>query len=104
MDSFYADYFSRPKPKPLSPAEQWKRHTDYLRGLATSEWGTALKEKFHLQEIDEAESAWAEVLKKIDDPELRNELDMAAGKISQAYEILGFCAGNFSQDSRAQAL
>jgi hypothetical protein len=53
--------------------------------------------------VEEAEKTFKEALRQISDPELRNTLDMATGKISYAYEILGFCAGHFAQDSRSRA-
>ena len=103
MDNFYKEWFSRPRPKPLSPEELWKRDTDYLRSLATSDFGEYCKNRFDIPEIEEAEAVFKEALQEITDPELRNKVDMAAGKISRAYEILGFCAGHFSQDSRSRA-
>ena len=50
----------------------------------------------------EAEQAFKAALAEVSDPETRNLIDMAVGKISRAYQILGFCAGHFSQDSRAR--
>lgn len=101
--NFYGDWFNRQRPKPPTQQELWQRETDRLRGLATSNFGEYCKERFDIPEVEEAEAAFSEVLRKITDPELRNEIDMAAGRISYAYEILGFCAGHFSQDSRSRA-
>lgn len=101
--NFYADYFGREKPKRLTPEELWERDTQQLRSMATSEFGDYCKGRFNVPEVEEAEKVFKAVLQKIADPELRNEIDMAAGKISYAYEILGFCAGHFSQDSRSRA-
>ncbi len=103
-NDFYAEWFSRPRPQPLSPQEIWDRNTNDMRRMAQSPFGIELAEKFQIPEVDEAEAAFKAVVCKISDPELKNEIDMAAGKISQAYQILGFCAGRFSQDSRASLI
>jgi hypothetical protein len=42
-------------------------------------------------EVDEAAQAFKEALDGVSDPETRNLIDMAVGKISRAYQILGFC-------------
>lgn len=102
-DNFYAQWFSRTQPRRLTPEELWQRDTDQLRRMATSEFGEFCKERFNIPEVAEAEEAFKAALQEITDPELRNKIDMAAGKISYAYEILGFCAGHFSQDSRSRA-
>lgn len=101
--NFYAGYFGRTQQKPLSPEELWERDTQQLRSMATSEFGEYCKNRFKVPEVEEAEKAFKDALQEIDDPELRNKIDMAAGKISYAYEILGFCAGHYSQDSRSMA-
>ena len=85
-DNFYAQWFSRTQPRRLTPEELWQRDTDQLRSMATSEFGEFCKERFNIPEVTEAEKIFK-----------------AAGKISYAYEILGFCAGHFSQDSRSRA-
>lgn len=102
-ENFYSKWFSRTQPRPLTPEELWQRDTDQLRCLATSEFGEYCKNRFNVPEVTEAEEVFNTVLQKITDPELQNEIDMAAGKIAWAYEILGFCAGHFSQDSRSRA-
>lgn len=101
-NDFYARWFSRTVPKPPSQKELWERHTSYLRNLATSPFAEELVQKFEVPEVDEAEAAFKEAIQNISDPELRNAVDMAAGKLTSAYQILGFCAGHFSTDSRAR--
>lgn len=101
-NDFYARWFSRTQPKPPSQKELWERHTNYLRSLATSPFAEELVQKFEVPEVDEAEAAFKEAIQNISDPELRNAVDMAAGKLTNAYQILGFCAGHFSTDSRAR--
>lgn len=100
-DDFYARWFSRKVPPQPSKQELWNRHTNWLRTLATSPMAAELVERFDVPEVDEAEQNFKKALEQIADPEIRNAVDMAAGKISTAYQILGFCVGHFSQDSRA---
>lgn len=101
-DDFYARWCSRMQPPQPTPQERWERHTAYLRNLATSPRAEELVEKFDVPEVTEAEEAFKAALAEVTDPETRNKIDMAAGMISSAYQILGFCAGHFSQDSRAR--
>ena len=100
--NFYADWFSRTQPPRLTPEQIWERETAQLRNFATSETAQQLIERFDVPEVEEAEEQFKRALQDIADPETRNKLDMAAGMISRAYQILGFCAGHFSQDSRAR--
>lgn len=100
-DNFYARWFNRTQPPRRSPEEAWRRQTDFLRQLASSPMADDLVQRFDVPEVDAAEEQFKTALREIADPELRNKLDMAAGKISSAYQILGFCAGRFSTDSRA---
>lgn len=91
------------RPNHLTAEEKWERETTQLRALATSQFGEYCKNRFNVPEVEEAEKTFKDSLRQISDPELRNTLDMATGKISYAYEILGFCAGHFAQDSRSRA-
>ena len=76
------------------------RETKYLRYLATSPMAEELVEQFNVPEVEEAEQLFKSALQEIGDLETRNNLDMAAGKISRAYQILGFCAGYSLQGIR----
>ena len=98
-DDFYSRWFSRTQPPAPTPQQLWERETARLRNFATSETAQQLVERFDVPEVDEAFKA---ALAEVPDPETRNLIDMAVGKISRAYQILGFCAGHFSQDSRAR--
>lgn len=100
-NDFYARFFRRTFAPPPTPEETWARHTSYLRNLATSPMGVECAERFTVPEVEEAEDDFKQALVGISDPELRSAVDLAAGKISRAYQILGFCAGHFSQDPRA---
>mgnify|MGYP001036201843 CR=1 FL=1 len=103
MDNFHARWFGRTQPPPPAPEQLWQQNTEFLRNMATSEWGEALADRFkNIPEVEEAEKQFAGVLQSITDPEIRFAVDAAAGRISSAYQVLGFCAGRFSQDSRAQ--
>lgn len=103
-DNFYSAWFSMSQLKPISPEDSWKRNTEFLRNMAQGDWATSLAERFDVPEVTEAEAQFKSALQEISDPEVRDAIDMAAGKISRAYQILGFCAGRFSTDSRAQFL
>ena len=100
-NDFYARWFRRTTPPPPTPEEAWARQTSYLRNLATSPMGVECAERFTVPEVEEAEAEFKQALAGISDPELRSAVDLAAGKISRAYQILGFCAGHFSRDPRA---
>lgn len=101
-DNFYAEWFSRTQPPRPTPEQMWERETAQLRNFATSETAQQLIERFDVPEVEEAEELFKKALQEIADPDTRNRIDMAAGQISRAYQILGFCAGRFSQDSRAR--
>lgn len=98
--NFYSDFFSRTT-RVFTPEELWAKHTRFVHNLATSPRAEKLAEKFEVPEVAAAEEAFSQALAQVSDPEARHTLDLAAGKISRAYQILGFCAGHFSQDSRA---
>lgn len=103
-ESFYKEWFNRTTPPVKSEQEKWKDHTNYLCNLAMSQFGTALAERFDVPAVAEAEAEFEKTLMLIDDPDIRDAVDTAAGKISSAYQTLGFCAGHFSQDSRARMI
>lgn len=102
---FYKDWFSRERTiTPPTPKERWAREMNYMRNLAESPFAQKLVDKMDVPEITEAEDAFKAALLQVDDPELRNAIDMAAGRISRAYQILGFCVGHYSQTSGARAI
>lgn len=102
---FYKDWFSRERTiTPLTEKERWAREMNYMRNLAESPFAQKLVDKMDVPEITEAEDAFKAALLQVDDPELRNAIDMAAGRISRAYQILGFCVGHYSQTSGARAI
>lgn len=98
---FCSQWFNQTQPKLRTPEELWQDETEQLRCLATSPFAEQLVERFDVPEVDAAEEAFKKAIEQIVDPEIKNAIDMAAGKISRAYQILGFCAGRFSKDSRA---
>lgn len=102
---FYKDWFSRERTiTPPTAKERWARQMNYMRNLAESPFAQKLVDKMDVPEITEAEDAFKAALLQVDDPELRNAIDMAAGRISRAYQLLGFCVGHYSQTSEARAI
>lgn len=101
---FYGQWFNRTQSKRRTPEELWQEETEQLRCLATSPFAEQLVERFEVPEVGAAEEAFKAAIEKIADSEIRNVINMAAGKFSRAYLILGFCAGRFSKDSMAQIL
>lgn len=99
--NFYSDWFNRTTIIPPTPKERRERKMDYLRNLASLPLTKELVERFELPEIQEAEDAFEQALAGITDPEARDKLDMAAGRISTAYQLLGFCVGHTAQSSEA---
>ena len=102
MDDFHAKWFNRKATiTPPTPEERRQRKMDYLRNLASSPLAEELVERFELPEIREAEDAFKQALAEVSDQEARDRLDTAAGRISAAYQLLGFCVGHTSQSSEA---
>lgn len=99
---FYAGWFDRSTTiTPPTTKERQRRKMDYLRNLAASPLAEELVERIELPEIQEAEDAFKQALAEITDPEARDRLDTAAGRISAAYQLLGFCVGHTAQSSEA---
>lgn len=101
--NFYEEWFRGKTVRPVTAQEAWRRKTDQLRSLATSDFAQEIVERFKVPEVEEAETLLKEAMAELDQ-ETRLKIDAAVGKVSLAYQILGFCAGHFSQDSRARAL
>ena len=99
---FHARWFSRSATiTPPTPEERRQRKMDYLRSLSSSPFAQELVARIDLPEIQEAEDAFKQALAEITDPEARDRLDTAAGRISAAYQLLGFCVGHTAQSSEA---
>ena len=100
--NFHAKWFGR-SATITSPTreERQQRKMDYLRNLASSPLAQELVERIDLPEIQAAEDAFKQALAEITDPEARDRLDTAAGRISAAYQLLGFCVGHTAQSSEA---
>lgn len=64
-----------------------------LFGVANCRRAVEIIEGIKLPQITAAEQYWAKVLKEIEDPDLRDRVDMAAGKLAWTYQGLGFCGG-----------
>ena len=52
-----------------------------------------LENRIKINEVAEADKEWEELLKQIPDSELRQRVDLAAGRIAFAYSKLGFMNG-----------
>lgn len=100
--NFRAKWFDRSATiTPPTPEQRQQRKMDYLRNLSSSPLAQELAERIDLPEIQEAEDAFKQALTEITDPEARDRLDTAAGKMSAAYQLLGFCVGHTAQSSEA---
>ena len=70
-----------------------EREQAYLLNLFESPYAKELKERIALQDIANAENEASQLLKGIEDTELKFNADTAIGKIAAAYEKLGFLCG-----------
>lgn len=61
--------------------------------LADSPYAEKIKNRLNVSSVDKAESEFSEVIKLISDADLRERIDAAVGRISFAYEKLGFVQG-----------
>ncbi|MBQ8331165.1 MAG: hypothetical protein IJX94_01530 [Clostridia bacterium] len=64
--------------------------------IADSPQAETIKDQIDISSLDEAETEFADLLKQIPDADLRHKFDMAVGRISFAYERLGFVQGYIS--------
>ena len=85
----------------VAPEERRQRQMDYLRNLASSPRAEKLVEHLELPEIQAAEDVFKQALAEVSDQEARDRLDTAAGRISAAYQLLGFCVGHTTQSNEA---
>ena len=61
--------------------------------LSECDHAEELENSIKLNEVEEADKEWEELLKQIPDSELRQLVDLAAGRIAFAYSKLGFLNG-----------
>ena len=61
--------------------------------ISDSRYVDEIKSHVDLSSVEKAENEYSELLKLIQDADLREKLDLAAGRISYAYEKLGFVEG-----------
>lgn len=69
--------------------------------LSDSPHAEEVKTRVSISDTDTAEDEFSELLKLITDADLRERLDQAAGRISYAYEKLGFVEGYISERTLA---
>ncbi len=70
-----------------------ERDMSFMINLSDSPLAKDTKEAIELSDVDEAEKKAAEILRLIEDEELRGRVDQVMGIIAGAYEKLGFCTG-----------
>lgn len=78
-----------------------KSNYKYAYCLSDSPHAEDVKKQVGIKDTDEVEEQFTELLKRVEDPELREQLDTAAGRISYAYEKLGFVVGFIAERSLA---
>lgn len=78
-----------------------KSNYKYAYCLADSPHGEDVKKQVSITDTSEVEEQFSELLKLVSDPDLRERLDTAAGRISYAYEKLGFVEGFIAERSLA---
>lgn len=69
--------------------------------LSDSPHAEEVKTRVSISDTDTAENEFSELLKLIPDADLRERLDQAAGRISYAYEKLGFVEGYIAERALA---
>lgn len=70
-----------------------KTHENTAYAIADSPQADCVKKLTQIPETAVAENELSELLKLIPDAELREQIDTAVGRISYAYEKLGFVEG-----------
>lgn len=81
--------------------ENWEKYNKDMCELADTQEAIDLAERFNVPKVAEAEAAFKKAIAGITDPEVMFAVDDAAGRIAYAYQMLGFCAGSFSQTCSA---
>ncbi len=99
VDYYERDLERRGFAQTLEAYRRNKWDVPHERISAVSEFGTKCIERYNFPELHEVEDEFAAALKEISDPELRNKLDMAAGRIAYAYQTLGFCGGWYGRNT-----
>lgn len=69
--------------------------------MADSARAEEIKSLVNIEHTENVESEFSELLKLISDADLREKIDLAVGRISYAYERLGFVEGFITKRSIA---
>ncbi len=69
--------------------------------LSDSLHAEEVKNRVSIADTDTAEDEFSELLKLVQDAELRERIDQAAGRISYVYEKLGFVEGYIAERALA---
>lgn len=99
VDYYERDLERRGLTRTLEAYRREKWDVPHERISAVSEFGTGCIERYDFPELHEIEDEFAAVLKEVSDPELRDKLDMMAGRIAYAYQTLGFCGGWYGRNA-----
>lgn len=78
-----------------------ERSLKEANALSDSPHAEEVKKRVSIKETETAEQEFSEVLKQITDPELRERIDSAAGRIAFSYEKLGFIEGYIAEKAYA---
>lgn len=74
-----------------------KMNKEQAYALSDSPHAEEVKTRVSIADTDTAEDEFSKLLKLIPDADLRERLDQAAGRISYAYEKLGFVEGYIAE-------
>ncbi|MBQ3552475.1 MAG: hypothetical protein IJA35_04905 [Clostridia bacterium] len=74
-----------------------RSNKNFAYTLSDSPHADEVKSRVSIAETDAAEDEFSKLLKLIPDADLRERLDQAAGRISYAYEKLGFIEGYIAE-------
>lgn len=85
------------------PVDNWEQYSEEMCKLADTQEALDIAERFTVPKVKEAEEAFKQAIAGITDPDVMFAVDAAAGRIAYAYQMLGFCAGSFSQTSTVVA-
>lgn len=78
-----------------------RNYKDMAYNLSDSPHAEEVKNRVRISDTDVAEDEFLKLLKLIPDADLRDKIDQAAGRISYAYEKLGFVEGFIAERSLA---
>lgn len=78
-----------------------ERHQDYAYNLSDSPHAEEFRKRIKKDDAEAAKEEFETVLKLIEDAEVREKVESAANRITQAFEALGFAVGYLSEKGYA---